>query len=180
VRALGGLALLFYAAHATWHVVHGSAWDLLWVCNASMPVLVLGCFFAKARLVAGAVMILSYGTPMWLLDLMTGPSSMIITSPLVHVGGLVVGGLAVRRLGWPRLTWAFTAAATALLLFLSRLVTPPRDNVNLAFRVHDGWEHIFPSHILYVAMMWLASAVVFLIIELLARRLLVPSRSVTA
>jgi hypothetical protein len=170
MKALGALALVFYAAHATWHVAHGSPWDLVWVCNVSMPALVLGCFLERARLVAGAVMVLCYGTPMWLLDLATGPDTMVLTSPLVHVGGLVVGGLAVRRLGWPKFTWALTAAATALLLLVSRLATPPRENVNLAFRVHGGWEQVFPSHVLYVALMWLAGAVVFLLVELAARR----------
>jgi hypothetical protein len=174
VKALGVLALAFYAAHAGWHVSHHLAWDLFWVCNVSMPLLVLGCILEQSRLAASAVMILAYGTPLWTLDLLTG-GQLVITSPLIHVGGLVIGGFAVGRLGWPRGTWAIASLLTAALLLFSRLVTPPDANVNLAFRVHEGWESLFPSHILYVVLMWTGSAVVFALVELGARRLLVRS-----
>lgn len=171
----GALTLLFYVAHAAWHLSHGSGWDLLWACNASMPLLVVGCFVPSARLVATAVLVLSYGTPAWLFDLATG-ASMIPTSPLVHVAAPVVAIDAVRRLGWPRGTWLFACAVTLALLGLARAVTPAAANVNLAFRVHDGWEGRFSSHPVYLACMWAASAVVFFAVESVVVRLRPSSR----
>lgn len=178
LRIHGTLALLFFAAHATWHVTHGTAWDLLWACNVSMPVLVVGCLLPSARLCASAVLILSYGTPMWILDLATG-ASMIPTSPLVHVAAPIVAVDAIRRLGWPKHTWAVACGMTLALLGVCRLVTPPPANVNLAFRIHDGWERWFSSHPLYLACMWTGSALVFLLVDLAARAALVRLRSST-
>ncbi len=170
MRLLGRIALLLYAAHAAWHLADGTPWDLIWACNVSMPILAAGCFLSRARLVAAAIMILAYGTPMWILDLATG-GALVPTSPLVHLGGLVVGVLAIRRLGeWPRYSWTFAAIVTAALLLLARLFTPAHANVNLAFRVQPGWESMFPSHVLYVGLMWTSSAAVFALVELVGRR----------
>jgi hypothetical protein len=136
-----------------------------------MPMLALGCFAKSSRLCASALMFLAYGTPFWAVDLATG-ASMIPTSPLVHVGGPIIAILAVRRLGCARWSWAFAAAASALLLLVSRIVTPPAANVNLAFRVDRGWERFFPSHPLFVGLLWLSGACVFVMIEVASRRLL--------
>lgn len=174
LRVLGLFAALFYAAHAGWHIAHGHPWDLLWACNVSMPVLIAGCFLRSARLVAATFMILMYGTPIWILDLMTG-SNMVLTSPLVHFGGPVLAALAARRLGWPKSSWIVAGAITLAALFLSRLITPSSENVNLAFRVHQGWERYFSSHPVYVALMWTSSTFVFFVVELVARRVLLPS-----
>jgi hypothetical protein len=172
VNRLGALALLFWAIHAGNHVFfRHTAHDLLWVCNLAPVVLVLGCFTKSARLCAIATCWLSYGMPIWLVDLATG-ASMIPTSVLTHFGCLAVGFLAVRHLGWPRNTWLVATLASLLPLALARLLTPPEPNVMLAFRVHDGWEKHFSSHAVYLAIMIAGSAVVFFVVETIARRVL--------
>src|SRR6185437_16503982 len=90
---LGALAVLLYLPHAAWHVVHGTAWDLLWACNVAMPLLAFGCFLAHARMCVCAFLFLLYGTPMWLLDLVAG-GGMVLTSPLLHLGGLGLAAYA--------------------------------------------------------------------------------------
>lgn len=171
MNLLGALALLFYVAHAGYHVHRGTAGDLFWACNVACPMLALGCF-ARARLLCVAALCwLAYGLPMWILDVVTG-GDFVPTSILTHVGGAVLAVLAVRRLGWPRFAWAFASAATLLLLAVTRLVGSPARNANLAFRVHDGWDRWFPSHGAYLAMMWLGSAAVFVALEIGWRRVL--------
>jgi hypothetical protein len=174
-RVLGVIATIFYAAHAIWHIAHGHAWDLFWACNIAMPILAIGCFLNNGRLVAAALMILTYGTPIWLLDLATG-AGMVLTSPLVHFGGPLIAVLALRHMRWPHRAWLFTAGLTALMLLTARLITPSAENVNLAFRVHEGWEKYFPNHIIYVAIMWSSSALVFFLTELALRRFFIIRR----
>lgn len=164
LRRAGLAALVFYALHVVWHVTHGAHWDLFWVCNVSMPLLAFGCFVAHARLCVASVLILSYGTPMWVLDLATG-GVLVPTSLLTHLGGLAAGILAVRRLGWPPGAWRFGCLVTLAVLAITRVVTPAGPNVNLAFRVHDGWERWFPHHSVYLAMMWTGSALWFFAVE---------------
>ena len=105
------------------------------------------------------------------IDLATG-AGMILTSVFVHFGCLAIGFLAVRRLGWPRHTWLVATGASLVPLVLARIFTPPGPNVMLAFRIHDGWEKHFSSHAQYLAVMIGGSAVVFFVVEMLARRAL--------
>ena len=169
MRLLGILATLFWVIHATNHVLRGSAYDLFWACNVATPVLALGCFLRRARLCTIAVCWLAYGVPIWLLDLATG-ASLIPTSVLTHFGGLALGIVAVRKLGWPRRSWLVATGASLVLVVLARIFTTRAQNVMLAHRVHDGWERHFSSHLPYLALMIAVSAVVFFVVETIARR----------
>jgi hypothetical protein len=166
---LGAAAVILYLPHAIWHIAHGSSWDLLWVCNVSMPVLAFGAFTKNARACVVAFLFLAYGTPIWLLDLVSG-GGIVITSPLVHVLGLMAAAHAVRTFGWPPRTWIVAAAASAFVLGVSCAISPESANVNMAFRVYAGWETHFPNHVLYLAMMWGSATALFAILEAIARR----------
>jgi len=171
VNALGAITLVFWALHAGNHVFfRHTPYDLFWVCNVAPVLLAIGCFTKNARLCAIATAWLSYGMPIWLLDLATG-ANMIGTSVFTHFGCLATVFLAIRRLGWPRRTWILAALASFVPLALARLLTPPEPNVMLAFRLHDGWEKYFSSHAVFLAVMIGGSAVVFLVVETIARRL---------
>jgi len=167
-HVLAAVAALLYVPHVVWHIHDGSAWDLLWVCNVALPVLAVGCFLRSARPCVIAFLFLVYGTPLWLVDTVTG-GAMVPTSPLIHLGGLAVGAVAIRGLGWPRRTWLLASAASAVVLALTYLASPPAPNVNLAFRVQDGWERWFTNHTLYVAFLWLSAAASFWLAERIAR-----------
>ena len=168
-HVLATIAIMLYVPHVLWHIRDGSAWDLLWVCNVAMPVLAVGCLMRNARLCVIAFLFLVYGTPLWLVDSVTG-GAMVPTSPLIHLGGLALGVVAIRGLGWPRRTWLLASAASAIVLALTYLASPPASNVNLAFRVQDGWERWFTNHALYVALLWLSAAGSFWLAERLAGR----------
>lgn len=167
--ALGAAAIAL--AHAGYHAARGEWHDLLWLCNLAVPLLALGCALRTPRLAAIALLWLAFGTPMWLLDLMTG-GEVIATSLLTHLVGPLLAVLAVRELGWARGSWLLASAAAAGVLLVSWLVTPPRYNVNLVFSVWAGWERYFPSHALYLTLLVAGAAISFFTIErMLAPRL---------
>ncbi|MBX3209129.1 MAG: hypothetical protein KF764_29115 [Labilithrix sp.] len=166
----GAGALACWLIHGGNHVLRGTPHDLLWACNVAVPMLALGCF-AGARLACAIPLLwLSFGTPIWLVDLATG-AGLIPTSVFVHVVAPLIGIAAVRRLGWPPRAWLAATGASAGLLALTRLVGAPGPNVNLAFRIHDGWERVFGSHAAFLAVLLAASALLFAGIDAVARRL---------
>lgn len=170
LRVLGALALACWIAHSIELAVRGEVHSMLWVCNLA-GLLVAGGALARAPvLVAVGELWLVFGTPMWALDLLYG-GELLPTSLLSHFGVLVLGALALARTGWPRGAWWIAAVAQVVVLFASRIVTAPEHNVNLSHRVHDGWEDVFPSYALYFAVLQVGSALAYLAIEIVARRL---------
>jgi len=160
----GVAALACWSIHGGNHLLRGTAHDLLWACNVAVPLLALGCFFGARAMCAVAVLWLSFGTPIWLLDLATG-AGLIATSVFVHLVAPVVGIAALRKLGWPPRAWLSATLASGALLVVTRLAGSPRANVNLAFRIHEGWERHFTSHPVFVALLLATSALVFFAID---------------
>lgn len=175
VHALCAAAIYGYGAYA--HIARGEAPDLLWLCNVAPLVLALGCALGRARLIATSICWLGFGTPMWLIDLFGGGSWML-ASLTTHLGGLLVGLFAVRQLGWPRRSWLTAVAAHVGVLGLTRLLTPPKFNVNLVFGVWPGWETLFPSHLVYLVGLGALASLTYYVLERLALRLAAPSEAV--
>ncbi len=172
----GVTALGCWMIHGGNHLLRGTGHDLLWACNVAVPLLALGCFSGARLMCAIAVLWLSFGTPIWALDLATG-AGLIPTSVFVHLVAPIVGVAAVRRLGWPPRAWVAATMASALLLVVTRFTSSPRANVNLAFRVHDGWEKYFASHAVFVGLLLCGSAVLFFAIDTVVARLLGQRRA---
>ncbi|AUX43364.1 uncharacterized protein SOCE26_048120 [Sorangium cellulosum] len=164
LRVLGGLAAVAFLVHGGNHVRRGSPYDLLWMCNVAPLLLAAGCFLARPGLAAVAALWLAFGTPMWALDVATG-SGVILTTFLPHVLCPIVAALAVRELGLPRLAWLKATAAMLALVALTRAVTPPGPNVNLAHRVWAGWEAAFPRYDQYFALMLAGAALTFFAVD---------------
>jgi hypothetical protein len=162
--------------HDSYHVMRGELHDLIWFCNLAVPMIAVGCVARSAALVGVAASWLAFGTPVWLLDVLSG-GEIIPTSFLTHLIGPVLAVAAVRVLGWKPWTWLLATFASALLLVVTRLLTAPRDNVNLAFAVWPGWERWFPNHATYLAMLCALATLTFFVVELLAQRLSARSRS---
>lgn len=163
-RLLGGLALAIYVLHTANHLAHGRAYDLLWVCNLATALLAIGCLARAPALAAISLLWLCVGTALWLLDAFTG-GEVIWTGILTHVGGTAVAAFAVAGLGMPRGTWYRAVAAAAVIVAITRLVTSPEHNVNLAFAVREGWEARFSSHLPYLGLLFAVAATVFFGIE---------------
>jgi hypothetical protein len=167
----GLLALGCFVVHAGHHVLSGRAPHALWACHVAALSIAAGCFLGQSSLVAVGILWLSFGNPLWVLDLSTG-GEFIPTSLFTHVGALIVGVVAIRRLGWPKHAWPLAVIAFVALMGLTRLLTSPQDNVNLAFRVSDGWEQTFPSYAPYFLLLAATAALTFFVAERLWRRAL--------
>jgi len=170
--ALAGFA---FVAHGGNHLRRGEPWDLFWLCNVAPLVLAIGCAIRRPLPVLIALQWLAFGTPMWLLDLATG-GGVIWTSFLPHLLCPVVAVVAVRELGIPGVGWPFASAGMLALFALTRLVTPAAPNVNLAFRVWDGWQARFPRYDVYFALVMAGAALTFFVVERALARALRPPK----
>lgn len=164
MRPAGIAAFACYAIHAAVHLQRGQPYDLLWVCHIAALLVGSGLLLRNATLNAIGFLWSCLGVPLWLVDIAAG-GELIPTSPLTHLGALALGLFGVRKLGMPRGAAMKALAAFAALWALCRAVTPPAANINLAFRVHDGWEPYFSSYALYYATLLVIAAVVFTGVE---------------
>lgn len=170
---LGAIAAACFILHDANHVLRGTSHDVMWACNVATPLIAIGCIVGRPVLSAIGLSWLTFGTPIWLLDLGRG-AGMIATSPLVHVIAPLVSILAHRHMGWPRNSWMYASLASVVLLVISRLVGDARPNVNLAFRVHDGWEATFPSHLVFLMLLVGVSTAIFFVVDRVAQRTFPP------
>jgi hypothetical protein len=171
LRLLGAAALACYAIHGGFHLAQGRWYDLLWACHLGAVLVGIGLLARDAALNGVGVLLLSVGTPLWLMDLATG-GEFFPTSILTHVVALVIGLYGAWRIGWPRGTWWKAAAGLAVFVGLCRLATPAEANVNVAFAVPRLAEAIFPSHTVYLACVIAAAAGYFWIVEQVLWRVL--------
>jgi len=164
MRALGIVAFLCYAIHGAVHVLRGTPYDLLWGCHIAALLVGFGLLLRNPTLNAIGFLWSCLGLPLWIIDIATG-GEFIPTSPLTHLGAFFLGFYGVRRMGMPRGAAIKALAAMAALWAICRAVTPPAANVNLAFRVHEGWEAYFPSYALYFAMLLVITGAIFAGVE---------------
>lgn len=167
MRLAGAIAIACYAIHAAWHLAHHRAHDLLWACHLASLLIGFGLLTSSALANAIGVSWLSFGFPLWILDLATG-GELIPTSFLTHVVAFGLGLWGVRRLGFPRGTWWKAALAFVAVWPITRALTPRAANVNLAFFVHPGWERVFPVYALYFAFVVALAAATFFAVERVA------------
>lgn len=120
---------------------------------------------------AVGVLWLVLGNILWAVDLAWG-GEFIMTSPLTHIGGLLAGCVYARRAGFPRRSWLAALAGIAALHLLSAHVTPPGENINVAFRVHPSLIGILPDFQAFRILLLVTIAALFRTVELAARRLL--------
>lgn len=163
-RTLGITAILFYGVHGAALIYLNEAAGLLWVCHIATILVGIGLLFNTPLPNAAGVLWLCYGNGMWILYL-AGGGDLYVTSLLTHVGGLVIGIAGIRLMGMPRRSWLWALAGLLVLQQISRFITPARFNVNLAFRVHEGWEGLFPSYGLYMLFLTAVTALVFFCCE---------------
>ncbi len=169
MKTLGVIAFACYAAHAAWHLAHHRAHDLLWACHLACVLIGVGLLTSSPLPNAIGVSWLSFGIPLWVIDLATG-GELIPTSFLTHVVGFALGLHGVRRLGFPRGTWWKATLAFVAVWPVTRLLTPRAANVNLAFFVHPGWERLFPVYALYFFAIVALAAGTFSVVERVLHR----------
>ena len=173
--ALGLLACLFYAVHAAHFIARRQQENVLWFCHLGALLVGFGLMLRWPLANAVGFLWLTIGTPLWLVYVATG-GELLPGSVLTHFGGVAFGLVGLRRFGLPRGAWWKALAALVPVLFLTRLVTPPAANVNLAFAVWPGWEWLFPSHLVYLLCLASLSAAVFFGVSALLERIVIAPR----
>jgi hypothetical protein len=172
VVGLGLVSLAFYALHAGhYFLFRTDVSSVLWACTMASALIGVGLIARRPRPVAIGILWLAVGIPAWLLDLAAG-GELLLTSILTHVGAPAAGLAGLRRLGGlPRHSWLAAALALGALHALCRFVTVPAENVNLAHAIWPGWEHLFPSHDVYVVSLVALCTAIFAAVEAALRRL---------
>ena len=177
MKRLGSGAIGCYLIHAGSHFLNGRPEEALWMCHLGAALVGAGLLSSSAITNGIGTLFLCIGTPLWVMYL-AGGGEFYPTSCFPHLAGLAIGLYGVRRLGLPSGTWWRSVVALVTLILVCRLVTPAQANVNVAFAIYPGWEKVFPSHPIYLAVMMAQSAGYFLLCGYALRRWLVAENSV--
>ena len=147
-RLMGFLPVIFFLAQALHYWRGGGLGNLLWMCNAGSLVLATGLFLDRRELIRAAAIWTIPGLALWIRYVLyaTFNYEMVLSSILVHVGGIVIGLIVLRRVRMDRLAWLYAFAWYLIVQVAARLFTTPELNVNLAFRIQPGWDHAFSSY----------------------------------
>jgi len=162
--AAGALAIAFFLIHAAALVRAGEHYHSIWSCHLGCLIVGIGLLVRLPWLYATGFFWLTMGVPLWLLNVLISHEFML-TSTLSHLGGIIIAVYGLRFLKIPRFAWVAATAGLVVLGILTRWVTPPDANVNLAFAVWSGWEDQFPSYFWYVVMLLSIAAVSFGLLE---------------
>jgi len=170
LRLLGILPLLFFVAQAIHYWRIHQLGHLLWMCNIGNVVLALGLFLEKPLLVRLAAVWTIPGLIIWFFYVVLAWGA-FVTSTLAHVGGIAVAAVALKTYRMDRSAWRYAFGWSLLVQLLSRFVTAPDLNVNLAHAVQPGFERTFPSYWMFWLALTLATAVMLWLSGLLWRSL---------
>jgi hypothetical protein len=166
--ALGLCGLLAYGVHAAYYLPRRQGENLLWFCHLAALGIGVALLMRKPTLNAIGLLWLTVGTPCWFLYL-AGGGALLPGAVLTH-SALLLSLLGVRQLGLPRDAWWKAVLALVVVFAVTRLVTPPAANVNLAFAIWPGWERFFPSHLVYLTFLALVSGATFFAVSRGLRR----------
>ncbi len=151
LRLLGTLPLLFFLARFWASYEEGAVANILWLCHFSNLTLAIGLLFSWRFWVRLSAPWLAIGFPLWLWNIsVLGIGT--LTTLGTHVGGAIIGLIALSQIGIERRTWIYAGGWYFFLQTLSRAVTAPALNVNIAHSYYFGWETMFVNYWLY----WLA------------------------
>ena len=170
MRLLGVFPLLFFFGQGVHYWRINELGHLLWMCNIDLLVLALGLFFEKPLLVRVPAIWTIPGIFTWFFFyvVMWG---VFLSSVLVHVGGLAVAAIALRTYRMDRHSWRYAFGWSLLVQLISRFVTAPKLNVNVAHAIQPGWERTFPSYWMFWLALTIAMAAVLWLSGLLWRTL---------
>ena len=163
-EVLGAIAIASYVIHASVHLSNGNPHHLVWMCHIASLLVGFGLLCRSPNANVIGFLWSCFGTPLWILDLATGGEP-YVTAALTHGSGVIIGFIGVQRLGLPRAAAVKAVAAYVPLWALTRAVTPPSANVNVAFSVHGGSQTWFTSYPPYFVMLLGFGLVTFIVIE---------------
>jgi len=142
-RLIGLLPLAFFAAQVVHYWRFGGLGNLAWMCNVGNLLLAIGLFLNHKELVRASAIwtVPGLGVWFWYVWLPGG-----FTSALAHVGGIIVGLFVLSYVRMDRIAWLYAFAWYLFMQLVSRLITSPEINANVAHHMQTGWETIFGSY----------------------------------
>src|SRR5437764_9624145 len=144
VRLFGLLPLAFVIVQTIHYWRFGGLGNLAWMCNVGNLLLAIGLFLNHRELIRAAATWTIPGLAVWFWYVWLNGSS--AWSPtLADVGGIIVGLWVLRRVRMDRTAWIYAFAWYLFMQVVSRLLTSPELNVNVAQRIQPGWESAFGS-----------------------------------
>jgi hypothetical protein len=159
LRLIGLLPLAFFAAQVVHYWRFGGLGNLAWMCNVGNLLLAIGLFLNHKELVRASAIwtVPGLGVWFWYVWLPGG-----FTSALAHVGGIIVGLFVLSYVRMDRIAWLYAFAWYLFMQLVSRLITSPEINANVAHHMQTGWETVFGSYwkfwlvmsVLVAAVLW--------------------------
>jgi hypothetical protein len=168
MRLLGILPLLFFLAQGVHYWRSHELGNMLWMCNIGNLVLAVGLFFEKPLLVRVAAIWTIPGLFIWFFYVVLA-WGVFFTSTLAHLGGLAAAAVAIKTYRMDRNSWRYAFGWSLLVQLISRFITAPALNVNLAHVVQPGFERTFPSYWMFWLVLTIATAVTLWLSSLLWR-----------
>jgi hypothetical protein len=144
-RLVGLLPLSFFLAQAIHYRWVGGLGNLLWMCNIGNVLLALGLFLNHRELIRAAAIWTIPGLVIWFRYVLF-EYDFVFSSALAHVGGIIVALIVLRRVRMDRTAWIYAFVWYLFMQVVSRRVTSPVLNVNVAHRIQTGWESTFSSY----------------------------------
>ena len=145
MRLVGVFPLIFFFAQAVHYWRIDQLGHVLWMCNIGNLILAVGLFLEKPVLIRLSAIWMIPGLLVWFIYVVLA-WGVFLTSTLAHVGGLAVSMIALKRYRIDRTAWGYAFGWYLVIQLLSRLITPPDLNVNLAHAIAPGWERTFESY----------------------------------
>jgi hypothetical protein len=145
LRLLGLLPLFFFLTQVVHYWRIHQLGQLLWMCNIGNLLLALGLFLEKPVVVRLAAIWTIPGLLIWFLYVVL-VWEVFLSSFLAHVGGLAVAIVALSQYGMDRIAWRWAFGWYLVVQLLSRFITPPELNINLAHAIQPGWDRVFHSY----------------------------------
>lgn len=171
MRLVGLLPLLFFIGQGIHYWRIDQLGHLLWMCNIGNLGLAFGLLFERSLLVRVAAIWTIPGLFVWFLYVVLA-WGVFLSSTLAHLGGLAVAVFALRIYRMDRNAWRYALGWFLLVQLISRFVTSPELNVNLAHAVQPGWEQSFPSYWTFWLTLTFAAVVILWLSALLWRTFL--------
>lgn len=145
LRLLGLFPLLFFTAHFLFYWSNGGLDNMLWMCNVGNLLLAVGLLAGVKWIIRMATVWLIPGLPLWLFEVVRN-GGWLFTSFLTHIGGLIVAIVAVRSVRAGKWSWLHALVWYLVMQLLSRALTSPFWNVNVAHRIYGGYETVVSQY----------------------------------
>jgi hypothetical protein len=159
LRLIGLLPLFFFLAQAVHYWRINELGHLLWMCNVGNLLLAMGLFLENRLVVRLAAIWMVPGLVVWFVYVVL-PWGLFLTSILAHVGGFVVAMFVLSKYRMDRISWLWALGWYLVVQLLSRFVTPPNLNVNLAHSMQPGAEQTFGSYWFFWLTLTVATAAI--------------------